>query len=149
MDSDDIADFSEKSTDLEKCQMIQNAFSPNQIYKFPKDPTTGRSFQFQWLSKYPWLRYSKRKNGGYCLPCVLFSRNRSFRSDPGVLVTSPLIKFKNALEILRKHTEKDYHKEAVASMDTFIKVTSGQQQCVSLLLSNAAQNLVANNRKKL
>ena len=94
MDSDDIADFSEKSTDLEKCQMIQNAFSPNQLYKFPKDDTTGQSFQFQWLFKYPWLRNSKRKNGGYCLTRVLFSTNRIFRSDPGVLVTSLLIHFK-------------------------------------------------------
>ena len=118
-------DFPKKATNIE---MIQNAFSPDQLYM--KYPNMARSFQFQWVSKYPWLRYSKRDNGGYCLPSVLFSRNRTFRSDPGVLVASPLIKFNNALETLHKHNEKD---EAVASMDTFIKVMSGQQQCFSPL----------------
>ena len=78
--------------------------------------------------KYPWLRYNEHDNGGYCLPCVLFSRTSSIHhSDTGVLVSSPLVNFKEALELLNKHLEKSYHKTAVVKMDAFIGVMSGQQ----------------------
>ena len=102
------------------------------------------------MVKYPWLKYSKQENGGFCLPCVTFSRNRTFRADPGVLVSSPLINFKKALEILEKHTGKVYHKEAVATMDTFfLKVMTSQQEKISVQLSDAAKQLVASNRRKI
>ena len=93
--------------------------------------------------------YSKQENGGYCLPCVMFSRNRSLRADPGVLVSSPLVNFKKALETLENHTGKLYHKEAVATMDTFLKVMRSQQEKISVQLNDAAKQLVATNRKKL
>ena len=64
-----------------------NRSSTDPLYKFPRG-SSGRTFQHQWLNKYPWLKYSKQENGGYCLPCVLFSRNSSFRADPGVLVST-------------------------------------------------------------
>ena len=99
--------------------------------------------------KYPWLKFSEQDNGGYCLPCVLFSRNESLRSDPGVLVKSPLTKFKNALEMLNKHLEKSYHKTAVVKMDEFVKVMTGQQQSIGVRLNESAVQLVASNRRKL
>ena len=100
--------------------------------------------------KYPWLRYSERDNGGYCLSCVLFSRTSSIHhSDPGVLVSSPLVNFKKALELLNKHLEKSYHKTAVVKMDAFIRVMSGQQANIRVHLDEAAKQVVASNRKKL
>ena len=57
----------------------------------------------------------------------MFSRlSVGFRADPGVLVRNPLINFKKALEIMDKHERKDYHKDAVVRMDTFVKVMSGK-----------------------
>ena len=96
----DIADLSRSAlTDLEKYQIINNHTSPDPLYKFP---SSGRAFQHQWFAKYPWLRYSNRENGGYCLPCtcMLFSRVKSLRADPGMLVTNPMTNFKKALETL-------------------------------------------------
>ena len=80
--------------------------------------------------KYPWLKYSEQENGGYCLQCVLFGRSENFCSDPGVLVKSPLTKFKNALELLNKHSDRSYHKTAVVRMDEFVKVMNGKQQSI-------------------
>ena len=146
----DIADLSRSAvTDLEKYQIINNHTSPDPLYKFPRASTSGRAFQHQWFAKYPWLRYSNRENGGYCLPCMLFSRVKSLRADPGVLVTNPMTNLKKALETLQKHNGKDYHMEAVAAMDTFMMVMSGQQKSVSVQLSDAAKALVIKNRKKL
>ena len=139
----DIADFSKRRiTDHDKSHFIS---SPDLLHKFPS-ASSGRTFQHQWLVKYPWLRYSRQANGGVCLPCVMFSRSRSFPAGPGVLVSTALTHFRKALETLEKHAGRDYHKEAVAAMDD---VMSGQQKSVSVQLSDAAKELVANNRKKL
>ena len=98
--------------------------------------------------KYPWLKYSEQENGGYCLPCVLFSRSGILRSDPGILVSGPLVFFK-ALELLDKHMEKSYHKTAVVKMDAFVKVMTGQQPSIRMQLNSATMQRVANNRKEL
>ena len=99
--------------------------------------------------KYSWLKYSEQENGGYCLPCVLFYRSESLRSDPGVLVKNPLSNFKKALESLHKHAEKSYHKTTVVKMDEFLKVMTGQQPSIRVRLNEAAMQLVASNRRKL
>ena len=138
--STDAAEFSQGiiTTDHEKYHFIVSHFSPDQHYQFPRTPS-GRTFQHQWLVKHPWLKYSKQENSGFCLPCVIFSRNRTSRADPGVLVSSPLINFKKALETLEKHTGKVYHKEAVATMDNFLKVMTNQQEKISVKLSDTGK----------
>ena len=32
-----------------------------------------RSLRSVWLDENPWLVYSKKLNGGFCMPCALFS----------------------------------------------------------------------------
>ena len=114
-------------TDDKKYQMIVDHFVPDATYKFPK-ASNGRSFQYKWLAKYPWLRYSEKADGGFCIACVLFSHSSNFRSDPGVLVNTPLTDFKRALEKLNYHSERVYHKTATVKMDAFIKVMTGKKQ---------------------
>ena len=134
----------------EMYHFINHHFSRDLLYKFPKNSGC-RSFQHQWMMRYPWLRYCKQKDGGYCLklPCVLFCRRKNLRASAGVLVINALTNFKNATDILRKHVQKDYHKEAVATMDQFMEVMSGQQDCVSVQINNIAKELVVKKRKKL
>ena len=36
--------------------------------------------------KYSWLIYSRKENGGYCLPCVLFARSTDARKGKGVFI---------------------------------------------------------------
>lgn len=70
---------------------------------------------------------SKQENGGYYLPCVLFASTGYQGSNPGVLVSRPLIKFNKALEMLSKHAEKDHYKTAVVRADEFKKTITNQQ----------------------
>ena len=146
----DIADLSTRRNvpDHKKYRFIHSHFTPDLRYKF-QIYSSGRSFQHQWLVRYPWLKCGERENGGYCQPCVMFSLIVGFRADPEVLVSSPLLNFKKALEILEKHIGRDYHKLAVVKMDTFMKVMSGSQDSISVQLSNLAKDLAATNRKKL
>ena len=74
-----------------------------------------------------------------------------FKSRPGteVLVSTPLTNFRKALEMLEKHSGRDYHKMAVVTMGSFASVMTGQQESVSVQLSDAAQELIVKSRKKL
>ena len=146
----DIGSFTSGDiSDHDRYQLIKYHFVPGPTYRFPKS-AGGRSFQYQWLARYSWLKYSESDNGGYCLPCVLFSRSSSINhSDPGVLVSSPLVNFKKALEMLNKHLEKAYHNTAVVKMDAFIRMMSGQQANIRVQLDDAAKQVVASTRKKL
>ena len=65
--------------------------------------------------------YSMHVNGGFCLPCTLFAQSGYHGSDPGILVCCPMT-FTKALELLRKHAEKGYHKETVVRADDLVKV---------------------------
>ena len=133
-------------TDDDKYSLIVNHYTPSATAVFPSN-NDGRRFQFAWLAQFQWLRYSKYGNGGYCLPCVLFAR--SVGADLGVLVTKPLINFRKALEILRVHAERMYHKTAVVSLESFQNVMTNAQQSVAHQLNIASQQQITSNRLKL
>ena len=113
-----------KPTDHDNYQLTVNHFTPDPTYKFPKILKSGPCFQHKCLITYPWLRYSKQQNGGYCLPRVLFSRSTNLCAAPGMLVTNHLTgtSFKKAIELLDKHADKLYHKTSVAKLEDFQKV---------------------------
>ena len=92
IDSSDIANVVGSSRVLSadsKYNVLVNYFKPETDYGFSKS-SSGCSFQYKYLVQFPWLVYSKQENGGFCLPCVLFSTCGYRSSDPGVLVNCPL-----------------------------------------------------------
>ena len=46
-------------------------------------------------------------------------------------MTKPLINFRKALEIMRVHAERMYHKTIVVSLESFQKVMTNAQQSVA------------------
>ena len=79
----------------------------------------------------------------------VFCLLRSVGADLGVLATKPLINFRKALEILRVHGERMYHKITVVSLVSFQKVMTNAQQSVAHQLNIASQQQIASNRLKL
>ena len=118
----------EAMTYHDKYQLVVQHFNPDPSYEYPRSEKTGRHFMHSWLLKCPWLEYSKSCNGGFCLPCVLFAKGEGFRSSPDLFVQKPLgdaaSHFIKALELLRQHNERLYHKRAVVSLEEFMKVMS-------------------------
>ena len=136
-------------TDHDKFCLIEEHFVPEPSYKFPPG-SNRRAFQYRWLTRYQWLRYSEHDNGGYCLPCALFyTPSNNLRSDPGVLVMKPLTNFQKALEILGKHETKEFHKFSVVKMIEFTKVMTNQQPSIQSQLSQAKADIIASNCLKL
>ena len=128
--------------------LLVGNFKPDSEYSFPKN-ANGRMFQHRWLLTYPWLAYSKQEDGGFCLPCVAFSPSGYRGTSPGVLVSRPLTQFTKALELLRKHADKNYHKEAVVKRDEFLKVMTDQQLQIGNQLSQAMADRIYSNLQKI
>ena len=63
-------------SDADKYALLVDPYVPPTSFNFPKHAEHGkqRSFQHSWLTKYPWLAYSRLLDSGFCLPCALFSR---------------------------------------------------------------------------
>uniref|UniRef100_A0A1X7V4B7 Uncharacterized protein n=1 Tax=Amphimedon queenslandica TaxID=400682 RepID=A0A1X7V4B7_AMPQE len=68
---------------------------------------------------------------------------------PGILFSKPLINFKKALEIIRKHIKKDHHQASVVKSDKFMKVMSNQQPAITSILNRAVADQVGVNCQKL
>lgn len=57
-------------------------------------------FRLLWLNLFPWLAYSKIKQGGYCKYCVAFAKYGGIGNQPlGQLVVNPFINYKDALQV--------------------------------------------------
>ena len=126
-----------------KYNLLVNDFKPGGDYSFPKGGSR-HAFQYRWLMNFPWLAYSKQ-NGGFCLPCVLFASSEYRGSDHGVLVSRPLTTFTKALELLHKHADKGYHKEAIVQSGEFLIVMTHQQPDIRSRLNQAMAEKVASN----
>ena len=132
-----------------RCNLLTKHFKPCSNYCFPKT-STGRSFQHRWLEVFPWLVYSKKVNGGFCLPCVLFASCTVYHgSSPGVLVSRPLTSFKKALELLRKHATTEHHKTALVRADEFKRTITNPEINIAQRLNRAMADRISMNRQKL
>ncbi len=138
----------QKVVDADKYNLIVNHPTPSPLAVFPS--RNGRRFQFSWLAIFKWLRFSKHDNGGYCLSCVLFARaDISQRVAKSALVSKPLVNFRKAIELLREHAQREYHKVAVLSLEAFRSVFSQAQPSIVRQIDVASQKLIDGNRRKL
>ncbi|KAL5236562.1 hypothetical protein ACI65C_003972 [Semiaphis heraclei] len=60
--------------DKTKHELLTNIWTPEIKYSFKEDSTSvSRCFRNEWLSTYsPWLSYSQKMKGPFCVFCVLF-----------------------------------------------------------------------------
>ena len=64
---DDVANFvGARICSGEKYQLLTKHLKPGPEYIFLWC-SSRRYFQHRWLQQYPWLVYSKRENGGFCM----------------------------------------------------------------------------------
>jgi hypothetical protein len=115
-------------TDEQKYEALMSCWTPDDNYSFPKVIQSGRSRSFQqhYLKTWPWLAYSEMQGGGaFCKNCILFAKKESSgkggHQSLGVLVNSPLNKYKKAVEEIKNHEEAKYHIEASIDAENFIK----------------------------
>ena len=57
-------------TDEQKSYALSNVWVPSCTYAFHLDKD--RKFRFEWLNIFPWLVYSQKQDGAFCINCMLF-----------------------------------------------------------------------------
>lgn len=153
----DVADigccFNQKVSDELKYKLLSNVWTPDEKFTFPVSGNRNLKFQLSWIKRFPWLCYTNMEEcGAVCKYCAIFYHNfigKGAHQKPGVLVTKPFNKWKNALEIFNTHNNTEYHKNNVFFAENFISVFCNQQLDICQKIDSARANQIVENRKKL
>ncbi|XP_078494004.1 52 kDa repressor of the inhibitor of the protein kinase-like [Ciona intestinalis] len=157
-DTLDIFDYLSSGTIDEdaKFNLLCRHWSPDASFTFPKvlrrlpsGKSKMQSFQRSWLDRFPWLVYSPRSDGGFCLPCALFAAETAGGIRLSTLIRSPLTNLNDATRICMKHAETGYHSLSLVRAADFKAVrTSIRGNVVQQSNSTHAQT-VKKNRQAL
>ena len=88
-----------------------------------------------WLKEYTWLVYSPSKDGGLCRVCLMFPPS-SNTTNTGALVSFAITKFNKANEILKEHSKKKYHNDALLQAENFIMMRS-PEKAISFVIESS------------
>lgn len=116
---------------------MKNVYKPDNSFKFPFTQFSGRnrSFQHNWLARYPGLCYSPQLDAAFCIYCVLFSTNTDKR---GKLVKNPYRNWKKATEQFDEHFLHKRHNSGDTSVSSHKLTGTGYQahrHCMTLGLN--------------
>lgn len=126
--------------------ILHHGFVPPEDFTFPVRTSQGnRKFQRDWLKNNPWLTYSPKCDGGFCLPCVLFPCGAS----QGQLTATPMQNFKKATTLFGKHPDQKGHKDSLAKFGQFKAIYVAGKADVADQLEDAHQLQARDNEEKL
>jgi len=131
--------------ETKKRELLTKCWVPSPNYDFAADAShLKRKFNYEWLNLYkPWLVYSRRLKGVFCLHCVLFKPPK-IRGVVSSFVVRPFTKFKNIHEYCKSHASSPVHKESTCSAKSFL-----EQQPVDMQLQSGHDKTVIENRQFL
>ena len=132
-------------TSGQKYTYLTNHFQPSNEYVFPSVymNKSNRQFQAEWLKKYPWLVYSPKLDGGFCLPCALFA---SDRASKGVLVIRPFTRWTKVSDTMKNHAKKDYHQMSLIFAEEFKGQQERPEQAIRGLFDATLKTRIERNR---
>ena len=140
-------------TNNEKYELISDTWKPDKNFAFPvtTEGTRPKRFQYQWLTSFTWLAYSKHLNGAFCIPCILFGNQCGHNSTKLVkLFKSPLTYWTSALTKLKKHEEKSQlHHAAMLQMDQFKTTAENVEKQVDVMMDTMRKTRINDNREKM
>ena len=141
------AELNNEVKSLDKDQMyklIKHHFVPSETFPFPKEYSAGcnRCFQAKWLKKYSWLVYSKVLDGGFCIFCSLFIKDRS---KYGVLVNTPFKKWVK-VKVVGCHSSNQYHHNAMADASAFLQSVENPEKNVDIHINSIFERTIKENR---
>ena len=136
-----------------KHELLTNIWTPDIKYSFKKDSTSvARCFRHEWLSTYsPWLSYSQKMKGPFCVFCVLFhsysGHGNSYRQIQ--FVKKPCIKYKDFHKKACEHKVSKTHLQCTENAVNFTKVFSNKAIIVFDKINTSHKLMIDNNRKKI
>lgn len=120
---------------------------PAKAYKDKRKPggLLNRYCQREWFTTFPFIAYSQKGDGLYCLCCVLFP-SPSKHGQPRLLVSKPYNNWKDAKTDLKGHAACNYHRDADARMDGFLKTMAMPSTRIDLSMNSQTAQRVKKNR---
>lgn len=130
---------------------MEDPWKPDHTFKFPASGKRNLKFQYNWMTKWNWLLYSKIEDGAFCKYCLLFSSGEGGRGSQslGVLVKKPFNQWKDAIDQFKYHESTSYHKTNALKASVWSNVEAGNQPSVELLQNTAMQQQILQNRKSI
>jgi hypothetical protein len=149
--------------DHTRYNLLKNHWNPPKDFKFPysienRDGKEIRRYLSQkHLDLYPWTVFSENQNGLFCKYCSLFyfkghGTGNKNAMPLGILVTKPMVKFKNLLGNsgdLNSHQNTKYHGEAVLKSKDFINNYENPEKKIINLVNTQRMRTVDENRKRI
>ena len=100
-----------------------------------------------WFEKFQFISFSSSACCGiFCLACVLFPVEQKTSGRAEVLVTFPLVNWKDAVADMNTHSRLEYHLTSEAKMDAFLRTMEHPSERIDMSLSTAMQERVQKNR---
>ena len=151
--ANDIGNYVDRPlTDQQKYYIICNVWHPCDTYTFHINDDKWR-FRFGWLKIFPWLTYSEKLDGTFCLPCVLFGAESTIMHNTSKLQKLFKLTLKNwnvATTRFRDHLEmSELHKTATAHAFLFRSYMEKKSTPIEAMLDEVKKQQIEENRKQL
>ena len=119
---DDVGHALRNLPSEQKYALLRKHWQPSKEFKFPTTYMGGcnRSFRQVWLHDHPWMAYSGKLDGGFCIPCALFPAGGRYGKS-GKFLTRPFRKWNKKSEQCGGHQKLAYHGESMKMADDFVR----------------------------
>jgi len=129
--------LSKSLSDNDIYDLLVNCDVPADNFKFPKN-STRRQFQKKWLEDFDWLFYSKKFDGGFCLPCALFGHLSTKLKTSENLLTKAVSGGKGSVALLKKHdgAKQGLHADCLKLKESFLLRFQGKLVPINTLVDS-------------
>lgn len=136
---------SNKMTTAQKIDVLKKCWKPPVSYNFHKDSDDKkRKFLHNWLETYePWLVYSEKSKGAFCLHCALFPPI-VVRGVLGAFIKTPFNRYKDMNYACKSHASSQWHRNSTLAAKKFLEDVPVDVQMVT-----GHQQMIEQNRKML
>lgn len=148
-------------SDVDKLNLLENAFVPDSDFKFPystrlsKGVEEKRYLKEDHFKRCPYLTYSVKKEGLFCRYCVIFGPDtvgHNKGQNLGKLTIEPLTNYSRLFGrdgYLDTHTKNVYHQNSVLKAEDFTKRVKNPSLKIDNILDSNKSQQISENRARL
>ena len=138
-------------TDEKKYNVLCNVWVPSVNYPFPL--VNGRKFRLDWMNLFPWLTYSPKVDGAFCINCVLFGAECMATHNASKLqrlFKTPFTTWQVGPAKFREHCEKSPIPQAATVRAAVLRSHMEQKSApIDVMLDDMKMQQIEENRKLL
>ena len=130
-------------TTAQKYELMTKHKVPHKSHVIPTQYLGGcnRSFRPGWLSEHPWMVYSEKVDGVFCIVCAMFCTDPS----KGYFVSKPFRIWNKKSEKAKEHVQSKYHQKCTELADDLkFTIEHPHTTIVSKLDAHKAANIERN-----